>query len=191
MIRLRAVAVAVAVTLVVGLVGIAGPAPVLGAGPAGAAYFGDIGGDDTLVVLTPWETAWLASALENGSQWSCAPPGLRLPRVVKFFNKFCSGYSAYNRAAYWRAKTFLKAAVNFGGCGAFVLDDASWRPTRVRAAEGWSPASNSVMAHVSFPVGQSKWFKTKSGWTKVRCGEYRFPARESNIVPRFGRPGGA
>lgn len=161
--------------------GLAGPTPGVGARPAAAAAFIDIGGDDTLVVLTPWETAWLARALHNGSQWHCAPPGIRVPRVAKFFNKFCSGYSAYNRAAYWRAKWLLASAVRFGGCGAFVIDSASWRPTRIRAAEGWSPASNSVMAHVSYPVGQAKWFKTKSGWTNIRCGEYRFPSRQSNI----------
>lgn len=171
--------------LVVALVaaGLTGPTPGVGARPAAAAAFIDIGGDDTLVFLTPWETAWLASALENNSQWSCAPPGIRIPRVVKFFNKFCAGYNAYTRVAYWRVKVFLKYAVRLGGCGAFVIDGASWRPPRVRPAEAWSTASNSYMAHVSAGIGQTEWFKTKSGYTPARCTEYRWPAEQSNILP--------
>lgn len=172
--------------LVVALVaaGLAGPTPGVGARPAAAAAFIDIGGDDTLVWLTPWETAWLASALENNSQWNCAPPGIRIPRVARFFNKFCAGYNAYTRIAYWRVKVFLKYAVQRGGCGAFVIDGASWRPPRVRPAEAWSSASNSNMAHVSSGIGTTEQFKTKTGYTAARCSEYRWPQRESNIVPR-------
>jgi hypothetical protein len=29
--------------------------------------------------------------------------------VVTFFNRFCSGYNAYTRIAYWRVKVFLKS----------------------------------------------------------------------------------
>jgi len=93
----RARALAIVAALVVA--GLSAPTPGIGARPAAAAGFADLGGDDTLVFQTPWETRWLATALENGSQWQCAPPGIRVPRVVKFFNKFCSGYSAYNRVA--------------------------------------------------------------------------------------------
>ena len=121
----------------------------------------DIDGDDTLVILTPWETRWLANALENNSKWQCAPPGIRVPKVVKFFNRFCSGYSAYSRVTYWRAKWFLQSAVRFGGCGSFVLDGAPWRGVRIRAAEAWSYASNSDMAHVSTRVGETTQFGTK------------------------------
>jgi hypothetical protein len=148
-------------------------------------------GDDTLVFLTPWETSWLARNLEARSQWQCAPPGIRVPRVVKFFNKFCSGYNAYSRIDYWRVKTFLKFAVRFGGCGAFVLDDAPWRPTRVRPAVAWSSAADNNMAHVSTGMGQTDQFKTKNGYQAMRCSEYQFPDQESNILPRgASRSGG-
>jgi hypothetical protein len=39
------------------------------------------------------------------------------------------------------------------------------------------------MAHVSSSIGETEQFKTKNGYTPVRCSEYRFPAKESNILP--------
>ncbi|MGH9022334.1 MAG: hypothetical protein ACRDV9_04415 [Acidimicrobiia bacterium] len=161
------------------------PPPMLGTAPAAAAGFMDLGGDDTLVMLTPWETAWMANALDNDFKWDCAPPTVKIkvPRVVKFFNKFCHGYKGYSKIAYWRVKTFLKFAVLNGGCGAFVLDGARWRPTRARPATTWSPAIGGEIAHTWTHLGQTSSIKTKNGWTKFTCREYRFPDRESNIIP--------
>jgi hypothetical protein len=146
-------------------------------------------GDDTLVVLTPSETSYMYAILEQPRSHACSVPGFgRFSRVISVMNRICGPYKLRNRVIHLQLKWLLWNATRFGGCGAFVIDDASWRRARIRAAESWSNAAQNWMPHVSTNLGQADFFRTKKGNVKLTCTEYANPARQSPLLRPTPQP---
>ncbi|NOX24361.1 MAG: hypothetical protein GXP36_14890 [Actinobacteria bacterium] len=154
---------------------------VLGGPPrtAEAAEIYDLGGDDTLVWLTPWETKMLYATLDNPGGVRCSVPVLPslVSDVAEKLNRICSGVKGLNDISFYNVKSHLYFASLNGGCGAFVIDDAPWRWwTKYRPAKTEAAGINTT--HVYTPPGR----ETVVEGISVVCTEWVNPAIESNLL---------
>lgn len=158
---------------------------------ASALYQQDIGGGDTLVVLSPWETATFYHRFTRhtfaGPQ--CGVPGMGVvSRVWKIANRLCGARKAAALTQYMRVKWFLYHAMQWGACGAFVVHRNSRGEMSVRPAAAWDGDSYSTLSKLSF--GQEAAFKTATGYQRVQCTEFANPSLQSPLArpPRSSPP---
>jgi len=151
--------------------------------PAEAAYVADLGDDDVLVFMSPWETKAVYEAMSNPGSFECTIPPLPDPikKLTSKMNKLCSGYNWLTKIEFWRVKWFLRVAAESGGCGAFVIDGASWRPDKFKVAEysRFLDAVNSDDRDFVYGVLGSTYIL--EGHT-VPCTEWNNPPEQSNII---------
>lgn len=180
----RVVRAVVLLAVVAGLtVPVSALVTVASARPASAAVTVDIGGDDSLIFLTPWETRFMYAILENPRSNACSIPGLGfVSRVLKIMNRICCTYRVVNGLMFLRVKFFLSNAIRWGGCGSFMIDDASWRGPRIRAAQSWIPREGRWSPHVWTSMNETDYFKTRTGSVALKCAEYAYPSRQSPLV---------
>jgi hypothetical protein len=143
--------------------------------PAQAASYTDLGHDDTLVFMTPWETRAIYNQLKYHGH-NCLPFTSSLPKVGGLIRKICNPlkwYSAYTRVQFLQLKWMLYNAILWGGCGAFIIDGAGWRPDRVRAAHD----DDTNLANPWTLPGKVSHLNGHA----FRCNEYADPLHQSNI----------
>lgn len=160
---------------------------------AEAARVAPLGGDDTLVFLSPWETKAVYEAMSDPGSFECTIPPLPDPikRITSKMNRLCSTYNWLTKIEFWRVKWFLRVAAERGACGAFVIDGASWRPDRYKVPEYTRLLD-------AFGDDDRDFVYTLPGNTivlegqTVTCNEWNNPAEESNIIraPGGGGSGG-
>lgn len=180
--------------LTVALLGVGvGPVPPARVAPAAAWYEEGIGNGDTLVVLTPWETAVFYARLTRhtypGPQ--CGLPGAgRVNKVWKHLNRACGARKATAAVQYARVKWFLQLAKAWGACGAYVVHRNARGELSIRPARGWDGDSYSPVVKVS--PGKTTSFQTSLGYTNVTCTEYANPSLQSPlsrpVAPSRPRP---
>ena len=157
--------------------------------PVQAAFQADIGHDDTLVVMTPWETRYMLSILTSaagGGSPTCMVPFVKyIGRVGALLNKVCgpaAAYGWYTKIMLERLRFMLYIATQWGGCGAFITDGAPWRWwTNLRAAsdDETGPAFSFITPGKTAAI---------NGRT-VTCSEYADPVHQSTILrPQPARP---
>jgi hypothetical protein len=146
---------------------------------ADAANFEDIGGDDTMIFLTPWETKYLYSVLDNPGSVPCTVP--ILPSLVSELfgklNNICQGISKLYDADFLAVKAHLYVATQWDACGGFVIDDAPWRWwTKYRPAD--QEAAGVPTTFVFLTLGKQRVIEG----ILFECNEWANPPVESNII---------
>jgi hypothetical protein len=159
-----------------------GVGPIGSTRPAAALLERDIGGGDTLVFLTPWETQLYLARL---TRYRFPGPNCGLPfagklaKLVKLANRACAARKAVANVQYLRMKWYLYNATLWGGCGGFIVHKNALGELSSRPAQAWD--GDSYSAYVRSNVGEATAFKTSNGSFWARCEEYASPSTQSPI----------
>jgi hypothetical protein len=123
----------------------------------------NLGHQDTLFVFNPCQTKSLSSRV-NFLQEATGLPKICDYAYVKRLNQACNGYKAVTQIQWSQTDWFMSAATRTDACGVWVMDRASWRPPKIRPAEG--PDGIEI---VWINVGAQQVIKTHEGSVRVSC----------------------
>jgi hypothetical protein len=100
--------------------------------------------------------------------YSFSLAGMNLaPKRAKMLNHLCEGYEAILRSQWGQVRWFMYLASLHKGaeCGLWVVDDASWRPPKIRAATN----ADTGLALTHILVGSTTNVKTATEPVPVTC----------------------
>lgn len=124
----------------------------------------DIGKSDRLFLFNNCQTKSL-SARTSWLDDITGKPKVCSYAFVKRLSQACKAYKAVRAVEWSKNDWFLYNAANNGACGVWVVDDASWRPPKIKSATRASDGQG--IAWIS--PGRSEMVKTATGSVRVTC----------------------
>lgn len=102
----------------------------------------NLGNNDTLFVFNPCQTDSLSSRLSFFDDVTGAPDVCNYA-FAKRVSQACSAYKTIVRTQWAQNRWFMyHSAIDGATCGLWVVDDASWRPPKVRPATNYDTGSD-------------------------------------------------
>ncbi len=135
----------------------------------------NIGASDKLVLFNPCQAKSLSSRLSvfddivgmpKVCNYSFSLAGDNVAtKLARKLNKLCDGYKAILRLEWLQVRWFAYNASINHACAVWVMDDASWRPPKIRSAVRVSDG-----VHVAYiNPGETETIKTANGPFQVTC----------------------
>jgi len=135
----------------------------------------NIGGSDKLVLFNPCQAKSLSSRLSVFDDITGQPEVCKYAfslaadnvgtKLASKLNKLCDAYKAVLRVQWLQVRWFAFNAAQWDGCAVWVVDDASWRPPKIRSAIRDSDG----LGVAWIPRGTTETIRTANGPFPVTC----------------------